>query len=143
MRNAEPPDFRDAAAAFFDAFVDAFRSFDGSEIARRYRAPYLAVSGDGTARCFATHADIAAYFQRVVDDYHRQGCRHCSYRELEVVGMGARSGLATVTWELLRDDGRVLIAWRESYTLVRLHDEFRVLASVDHAAAAATQEGRT
>ncbi len=42
--------------------------------------------------------------------------------------------MATVTWELLRKDGSILSEWRESYSLVRMGDGWRIFASVDHAA---------
>lgn len=119
-------------AAFFDAFVEAFRSFDGQLIARRYLAPYSALHAGGSVECFPTHPDIAAYFQKVVDGYHSQGCRSCRYRELEVVSMGHACVLGTVTWELLLEDGRVLQSWRESYNLARTEGGLRVFATVDH-----------
>lgn len=119
-------------AAFFDAFVEAFRSFDGQLIARRYLAPYSALHAGDSVKCFPTHPDIAAYFQKVVDGYHSQGCRSCRYRELEVVSMGQACVLGTVTWELLLEDGRVLQSWRESYNLARTEGGLRVFATVDH-----------
>ena len=111
----------------------AFRSFDGSVIARRYLTPYLALHANGKVDCFQSAAEIGAYFQRVVDEYHGSGCRSCRYRDLEVIPMGARSALATVTWDLLREDGTALTSWRESYNLTRVGDSLRVVASVDHA----------
>jgi hypothetical protein len=123
-----------AAGSFFDEFIVAFSSFDGAEIARRYRSPYLALHADGSVHCFAVHADIARYFQAVVDDYHSKGCRSCRYRDLEVVALGTRSALATVTWDLLREDGTSMVSWRESYNLTLVGELFRVVASVDHAA---------
>ena len=126
-------DLERAARWFFDEFVAAFASFDGSVIARRYQSPYLALHADGSIDCFDTPAQIAAYFQKVVDDYHREGCRSCRYRDLEVMPLGSRSALATVTWDLLREDGAPVTSWRESYNLTRVGDSLRVVASVDHA----------
>lgn len=125
---------RCAASSFFDEFVAAFRTFDGSEIACRYQAPYLALHANGTIDCFATHADIGNYFQDVVDGYYSNGCRSCRYGDLEVVALGTQSALATVTWDLLKEDGKVLTSWRESYTLTRVGESLRVIASVDHVA---------
>jgi hypothetical protein len=124
---------RDAATAFFDEFVEAFSTFDGNEIARRYLSPYSALHADGSIDCLTSHADIAKYFQRIVDSYYREECRSCRYKDLQVVSIGGRSALVTVAWELLRDDDSVLKGWRESYNLVRVGDELRVFASVDHA----------
>jgi hypothetical protein len=121
--------------SFFDQFVVAFRTFDGREIARRYHAPYLALHENGSIDCFVAHADIARYFQDVVDGYYRQGCRSCRYRDLGVVALGRRSALATVTWDLLEEDGNVLTSWRESYNLTLVDEgSLRVIASVDHVA---------
>lgn len=120
-------------AAFFDAFVEAFHSFDGQRIARRYLAPYSALHAGGSVECFSTQAEIAAYFQKVVDGYRSQGCRSCRYGVLEVVSMGRTCVLGTVTWDLLLEDGRVLQSWRESYNLARTAEGLRVFATVDHA----------
>ncbi len=107
------------AIEFFDAFVEAFGSFSGSRIARRYLVPYLALHRDGTTSLLLTDDDVARYFQSIVDRYNSRGCRSCRYKELEIVPIGGRCALGTVTWELLRQNGTVLSAWRESYNLVR------------------------
>lgn len=124
---------QDEAAAFFDAFVEAFRSFNGQLIALRYLAPYSALHAGGSVECFSTPADIAGYFQKVVDGYRSQGCRSCRYGELEVVSMGQACVLGTVTWDLLLEDGSVFQSWRESYNLARTSEGLRVFATVDHA----------
>ena len=124
---------RSAVAGFFDEFVKTFSAFDGTRIARGYLSPYSALHADGSIDCFASGADTARYFQKIVDGYHSEGCRSCRYRDLDVVPVGANCALGTVTWELCREDGSVLSAWRESYNLARVGDGFRVFASVDHA----------
>jgi hypothetical protein len=120
------------AAAFFDAFVEAFRSFDGAEIARRYVTPYLARHGDGSTDCFGAQADVVSYFQRVVSAYYANGCRACRYSDLEVAALGRECALGTVTWDLLNEAQDVLVSWRESYNLCRVDGELKVFASVDH-----------
>jgi hypothetical protein len=119
---------------FFDEFVEAFRTFDGSVIALRYLSPYLAFHAPGSVEVFATHADVAAYFQRIVTDYHGRGCRACRYEDVAVVPLGRDCVLATVTWELLAEDLSVVSVWRESYNLCVVDGRFRVFASTDHAA---------
>lgn len=130
---ADELDLERAASSFFDEFVIAFGTFDGREIARRYQCPYLALHADGSIDCFVVHADIGAYFQKVVDTYRSNGCRSCRYRDLEVTALGKRSVLATVTWDLLREDGTPIASWRESYNLTLGGESLRVVASVDHA----------
>lgn len=125
-------ELRKEAVTFFDEFVNAFHTFDGSEIARRYRAPYVALHADGSIDCFTTDEGIASYFQTIVDEYHRDGCRSCRYKDLDAVAVGAQCVLGTVTWELTGDNGDVLSAWRESYNLACSAEGLRIFASVDH-----------
>ncbi|MEY4561704.1 MAG: hypothetical protein RLZZ618_981 [Pseudomonadota bacterium] len=122
------------AASFFDDFVAAFEKFDGALIARRYVAPYMAVHVDRPTGLFVEHDDIGRYFQDIVDNYHQQGCRSCRYMDLEAAALGRDGMVATVSWDLLREDGSVLSHWRESYTLHRAGGKWRIFASVDHAA---------
>lgn len=118
--------------AFFDEFTAVFPTFDGAQIARRYAAPYLAIHADGSSDLFSTAESIATYFQRIVDGYRNSGCHSCRYLDLEIVPMGRTAALGTVTWELLRADGSVLAAWRESYNLAYLNGRLKAFVSVDH-----------
>lgn len=118
---------------FFDAFVAAFAQFDGALVAQRYTVPCVSLDAQGALRSFHTRAEIAGYFQSVLTAYHQQGCRSCRFGDLEVVAVGTRSALASVTWELLRADGSVASGWRESYNLLRTDQGWKVFASTDHA----------
>ena len=118
--------------AFFDDFVTAFTSFRGDIIAQRYAAPYLALRSDATHELFTSDDAIARYFQDIVDGYHHQGARSCSYRDFEWISIGAAHVLATVTWELHDARGEVISAWRESYTLALRDGAYRITTSIDH-----------
>lgn len=120
-------------AAFFDAFVEAFRSFDGRAVGARYATTYLALNSEVTLTLLTTQEEIARYFQTVLDNYFDQGCRSCRYLELEVFSMGSQSAIGTVTWELLDQDGKIVSSWRESYNLTRTKHGLRIFASTDHA----------
>lgn len=117
---------------FFEAFCTAFGEFDGALIAQRYATPYTSLNADGTLQVFGTQEKIAQYFQGFLNKYHEQGCRACRVQELQVVPLGQMSALASVTWELLRNDQSVASTWRESYNLTRSKNELRIYASTDH-----------
>lgn len=119
---------------FFDEFVEAFSTFSGAKVAERYQVPFLAVDATGAATAFSTTAEVARYFQTLLDDYSKQGCRSCRYTNLEFGSLGSASGLLTATWELLRGDGSAVLSWRESYVVVRKGARLVVCASVDHVA---------
>jgi cytosine/adenosine deaminase-related metal-dependent hydrolase len=123
---------RDEVAAFFDDFVEAFGTFSGARIAGRYIVPGVAVRGDGSIECLRTRAELERFFQATVDGYRAEGCHSCRFTGLEAVAMGSCSVLATVTWELLREDGSVLRGWRQSYNLVRVNQGWQILASTYH-----------
>lgn len=120
------------ATAFFDAFVAAFSSFDGVQVVARYAIPGLAIRSDGNAQVLQSRPELEAFFQQVLDNYHRDGCRACRYRDLIVTPIGARSLLGTVTWDLLRADGSVLKSWRQSYNLAQTSAGWRIVASTEH-----------
>lgn len=130
-----PLDLHTEVQRFFEHFVAAFGTFNGPHIAERYTAPYLAVDAHGGWRTLDTRDAIGAYFQQVVTQYFHDGCRSCRCRDLRVLALGTDSAVATVTWDLLRDDRTVLSAWRESYTLVRDTGGplLRIAVSMDHA----------
>lgn len=129
MVSGAPPD---AVGEFFDRFVEAFASFSGSRVAALYHVPDIALRGDGSIQCLQSRAEVEGFFQRALDGYRRDGCRAARFRDLDVVEMGGRSVLGTVTWELLGEDGSVLRQWRQSYNLARVEGRWQVFASTYH-----------
>ena len=119
---------------FFDRFVDAFRTFDGRNVARRFHTPFIAVHADKTVETLHSASDTATYFQKYLDDYSAQGCSTCGYRDLEVHPVGESCLLTTVTWELHDKNGTSLTSWRESYLIAHTNSEMSVLSTIDHAA---------
>lgn len=117
---------------FFEAFCTAFEEFDGTVISQRYATPYTSLNAEGTLQVFGTQEEIAMYFQGFLNKYHEQGCRTCRFKNLQVVPLGNMSALASVTWELLRNDQSVASTWRESYNLTWARNELRIYASTDH-----------
>jgi hypothetical protein len=122
---------------FFEAFVDAFATFDGARVADLYHVPHIALRGDASIECVPSRAEVERFFQGALDGYAREGCRACRFTDLEVVSLGERGALGTVTWELVGDDGRVIRRWRQSYNLLRAQEGWRVFASTYHLGSAA------
>lgn len=116
-------------AAFFAEFQRLFAGSDGAALSTLFAAPGNAVRRDGTLRGFATRTDVAAYYQAALDRYASAGCRICRYTDLEIRAIGPASALATVSWDLLREDGAVVHHWRQAYLLARIADEWQILSS--------------
>jgi hypothetical protein len=117
---------------FFSRYNAAFATVDGDRIAALYNLPTVTMRGDGSIHCMQSRAELAQFFQGVVDGYHRDGYRDGRFENLQVVPIGGRSVLATMDWALLRADGSVLRAWRQSYNLVDTADGWRILVSTFH-----------
>lgn len=80
-----------SVSAFFVGFDTAFASFDGAVVAAQHQTPYMVIRSDGSTEAFASHADIAVYFQRLLDDYYARGCRSSRHRDLEVATLGTHA----------------------------------------------------
>lgn len=121
------------AQQFFARFAEDFAAADGELIAQRYGLPYLALDGQGQTRLFSETQQIAAYFQQVLDDYFRQGCRTCRFHDLHAQALGAHNLFASLTWELLDEAGQARLSWRESYVLASTPAGLLIHSSADHA----------
>jgi hypothetical protein len=117
---------------FFETYANTFASIDGAAIAKLYHAPCVTVRGDGSVLCLQTREEAQAFFQKVADGYYREGFRGGPFANLIVVPIGTRSALATLDWEMLREDKTVIRRWRQSYNLLRVGAEWRILAATFH-----------
>ena len=121
------------ATQFFDDFVAAFGTFEGSIVARLFVHPYLAVDQHGNQKVFDGPEDTATYFQEYLDGYKFDGSKSCSYQSLEVEPIGTLGAIASVTWSLTSADGNEISSWRESYCVSRKNGKMLAYASIDHA----------
>ena len=120
--------------AFLKEYVDAFIACDGARIARAYHAPCVTVRADASIHSFQSENEIQTFFQRLADTYYRDGCRGWKYENLEVSPLGGRSALATLEWEMQREDGGAIRRWKQSYNFVEVGAQLRILASTFHLA---------
>jgi len=125
--------------AFFNQYNEAFANVDGDRIASLYHAPTITVRGDGSIHCLRSHEELARFFQGVAETYRREDLRSSTMHDTEVVPIGQRSALTTMTWKALRADGSLARQWRQSYNLVRLTEGWRILVSTFHLSSAEGQ----
>jgi hypothetical protein len=116
-------------ARFFDRFVEAFATFDGTVVGRLFVTPGVALKRDGNLQGFSTQRDVEAYYQAALDHYRASGCRSCRYSDLDVRFLNDRSSVATASWDLLREDGSTMSHWRQAYFMARLGTEWRIYGS--------------
>jgi hypothetical protein len=127
-------------SAFLSQYNETFATYDGDQIAALYCIPTITMRGDGSIHCFQSREEIARFFQGVVDTTYRgEGAQSGTMHDLEVVPIGERSALATVTWKNRRPDGSVARQFRNSYNVVRFDEGWRILASTGHLSTAPGQ----
>lgn len=117
---------------FFTNFVTNFAAFDGSLIATRYRAPYVAISATGEPQILSTHTNIAQYFDGFLTQYQAQGCRSCAYQDLQISPLSPTQLVASVTWQLFDSQNQMVNSWRESYLLILRDLDWKIVISIDH-----------
>jgi hypothetical protein len=96
-------------ALFFDGFVEAFSTFDGTAVGRLFVAPGVALSE--------------------MERYRASGCRSCHYSNLETHFLNDKTVIATASWDLLHQNGSVISRWRQAYFLSRFGREWRIFGS--------------
>ena len=117
---------------FLTAYNDAFETLDAVKIAIFYHAPCITVRGDGSIHSFQSMAEIEKFFGGVAAKYSADGYHGGTFYDLEVVPIGSKSVLATLTWEQWRSDKSTLRKWRQSYNLVKIQGDLRILTSTFH-----------
>lgn len=125
---------KDEVQRFLTAYNEGFETFDATKIAPFYHVPCITVRGDGSIHSFQTRSEIEKFFRSVAEKYVSDGYRGGSFYDLEVVPIGGRSALATLTWEQLREDKSILRKWRHSYNLIRVENGWQILCSTFHLA---------
>ena len=118
--------------AFFESYNEVFLSFDGKQVAALYYEPTVTMRGDGSILCLRSHDDLASFFQGVIDTYRKDGYAGSNLTNFEVQPIGELSALATMDWEMLRQDGSLIRKWRQSYNVVRTPGGWRILVSTFH-----------
>lgn len=116
-------------ARFFDAFVEAFATFDGATVGRLFVTPGVALKRDGTLQGFSVQADVEAYYQAALDRYRASGCRSCRYFDLGTRFLNEASAIATASWDLLHADGSLISRWRQAYFMTRVAGDWRIYGS--------------
>ncbi len=135
------PSLATEVKAFFVQYNEVFATFDGKQVAALYYMPTVTMRGDGSIECLRSQEDLAAFFQGVIDTYRNDGYAGSNPKNLEILPIGDLSALATMDWEMLRQDGSLIRTWRQSYNVIRTPAGWRILVSTFHVTrSAASQE---
>jgi len=116
----------------FNNYTKLFNTRDGAAIASYYHAPSITTRSDGSVHLFQSHLEVRDFFQAVAEKYYAEGQRGSLFIDLDVKLIGSKSVLATLEWQMLREDGSTIRKWRQSYNLIRPLDRWQIMASTAH-----------
>jgi len=117
---------------FFSDYTKPFETRDGSAIAAFYHVPCVSMRPDGSVHCFQSREEMRTFFQRVADQYHLEGHRASSFSDLDVKPIGSKSVLASLEWQMLKEDRSIIRTWRQSYNLIRPDGRWQIFVSTFH-----------
>ena len=117
---------------FFSDYTKLFDARDGATIATYYHAPSISMRADASVHVFQTRGELQEFFQEVAEKYYSEGLRNSRFINLEIKPLGSKSVLATLEWQMLREDGSCIRGWRQSYNLIRPNERWQILASTIH-----------
>ena len=120
----------DQISKFFEDYNRTFEGKDGAAIAMFYHVPSITMRGDGSIHSFQSREEVQEFLRRVGEGYNREGNLGTGrYYGLAALPIGARSVLATLTWQAVLQDGSILREWRQSYNLVRADGRWQILVA--------------
>ena len=89
-----------------------------SALDRFFNVPCFMVSIDGSMKLYTSQSEVTEFNQSRLDAFVGGGVRNASLRAVDVQSQGQHLYLATVNWELTREDGSLERAWRHYYTIL-------------------------
>jgi hypothetical protein len=117
---------------FFNDYTQLFDAKDGATIATYYHIPSISMRADASVHIFQTPLELQLFFQAVAEKYYAEGQRGSRFVKLDVKPLGSKSVLATMDWQMLREDGSTIRAWRQSYNLICPDGRWQILVSTIH-----------
>jgi hypothetical protein len=116
-----------------DDYVRHWYAGEWSGVAALYYVPSITMRGDGSVHCFQSRKELEDFFHGVGAGYDTEGdLGPGRYHSLTTQPIGARSLLATLTWQMVRKDGSVVREWRQSYNLVCTDGRWLILVATLH-----------
>jgi ketosteroid isomerase-like protein len=117
---------------FFSDYTRPFDARDGATIATFYHAPSITMRADASVHVFQTRRELQEFFQGVAEKYYAEGQRCSRFVNLDVKPIGSKSVLASLEWQMLREDGSTIRTWRQSYNLIWPDGRWQILVSTIH-----------
>lgn len=127
------PNLLHEAHGFFKHYGEVFDSGDMQAFSTLFVEPFVSVRADGTVVSMPTHSVAESFFTLALRAWQKEGNRYFNAKDHEITPIGSNSLLVTLTWELLDAERKIIREWRQSYNLLKVSSDWKVLASIFHA----------
>jgi hypothetical protein len=78
-------------------------------------------------------ATVEGFLRDYIDAFSsNDGARIARTYNLIVQPLGAQSAMATLDWQMQREDGSLIRRWRQTYNFLQVGGQARILASTFH-----------
>jgi hypothetical protein len=88
---------------------------------------------DGGVQVFLKKEDAVTFFSEARQKFETEGCRQWSIDRLTAEPLGETAAVATIDWEMMRDDRSRIRGWRQTYNLLGRPGHWKVVLSTLHA----------
>lgn len=122
----------EAIEAFFQNYWSAAAAMDAEALASMHHTPCVKVHTDGRIECLLTHDNVRAFFEDLGRKYAERDHGKSSWSDLLQTPIGSAAVLASITWEQFRKDGSLYRRFRRSYNLLRIGNDWKILAAIAH-----------
>ena len=120
------------AKKFFDAYNTIFDSGDMAAFSQLFSEPFISVRPDSAIVSMSTNEIALDFFRDVLNTWKLEGYKYFSTKDYDVTPMGKKSMLVTLTWEMLNENHGLIREWRQSYNLLRVGNQWKVITSTFH-----------
>lgn len=117
---------------FFEAYSERYMAFDVDAVAALYETPFLAVR-ESRAIHLGDREAVRGHLAGLMEAYRNSGATRAAVADLRVTTLDGTSVIATVRWNAVAEDGRLLRDFTTSYQLLRQEqDGWRILSYTYH-----------
>jgi ketosteroid isomerase-like protein len=123
----------DMPEALIAAYVELWNRHDLTGLDRMYETPTTTLRADGSMHVLPTDAAVRTFYDGALRAYEAEGYSTCAILDVSTIPAGRHAAVLQGTWAMYRLDGSEIRRWRQTYSLVRRPDGWRIFASIVHA----------
>ena len=111
------------------SWAKAIAAKDVSHVRSYFHEPSFSVGPDGSVAAMQDAKGIDEFNRARLAQFLNDDAPLNSFRGCDAMTLGAKSAFVTVNWELSRNDGTVVRAWRHYYNVLRTPEGLKILVS--------------